>query len=377
MRTGAAQGKLVGQDAPLNAETAALLEPEWRDLARCAAERNLFAYPWFVLPSLPLLAPLRPRIVTVREDGLLIGLHIVREDRGYARLPVSFLRSAHHHGQYLGVPLVRAGHEMRFARGLCNWLDAAPARQVFLKLTLLSEEGPVANAIRAACHATGRLFMDINRFERAAIALADRDRRAPDAHLSTNRRKSLRRAMHGLAQRGPTSFETLTDAAALRHWMDDFLRLDHAGWKGEGGTSILSCPLETGFYRELAANALAQGCLNFFRLKVGDTPVAYTLDLQCAPEAYCLKTAFDPAYRKHSPGVLMEYETLLHYHRHRGIGRVDSCTAPDNALLNELWPDRKAIADLAIARQGLLYQGLVLVLRRLKRAQHRERGERS
>ena len=48
---------------------------------------------------------------------------------------------------------------------------------------------------------------------------------------------------------------------------------------------------------------------------------------------------------------------------------VDSCTAPDNALLNELWPDRKLVADIIIGRKSMLHGSVGRIIAFLKQGQ--------
>jgi hypothetical protein len=353
----------------LTAAAVAALADEWAALADAAAEDNLFLRPWFVRPSLPLLAAMDPHLVTVRQGGALIGLTIVRGGRGFAKMPVHFLRNALHYEQYLGTPLVRAGAENAFARGLFAVLDAAPARVMLLHLALMGADGPVAAALLAAARAEGRPVMTLSRTRRAAITLP-RPAGAPDAHLPASRRKSLRRQAAALAALGTVTRERLDDPAQLDAWMGDFLAMEHAGWKGAQGSSLLSCPHETALYRAIVPAAAARGMLHFARLCLDGRPIAYTLDIGQAPAIYSLKSAFDPALKKYSPGVLAEAATLTQWYETAGPARVDSCTSPDNALLNELWPDQRPLAALSIARRGMVYSAFFTAARLLKRLKY-------
>jgi len=357
---------LAWESDALTIHAATALEPAWSDLALNAAEKNIFSFPWYIIPSLPLLAKLNPQVVTIYHGGLLIGLLVVRGDLGYAKLPVPFWRTALHYEQYLGTPLVRAGFEDRFAAGLCGWLDTARADHCFIALTLMTGEGMIADAIAAHCAAEKRPRMALNRFQRAAIALDPHSQNAPADPVGSGRRKSLRRAMQGLAAQGEVRIERLALEADIAVWLEDFLNLENTGWKRDNGSSILACPMETALYRQMVASAFERGSLNFFRLCVAGKPIAYTLDIAAAPHVYCLKSAFDQAFKKHSPGVIMEYETLKYYRQQTGFTQVDSCTAPDNGLLNELWPDRKSIVDMMICRKGAGYKALFAVIKRIK-----------
>jgi len=338
------------QSDPLTSKFAADIAEIWQDLALCATEKNIFNFPWFIIPSLPLLEEKKPEILTVFQDDLLIGLLIICPDRGYAKLPLSFARTALHPDQFLGMPLVRDGYADQFAAGLCEWLDAGPSKVSFLLLSSLTVGNELTDAIVATCKAQNRHLVEAERFERAAIASKAREVADTDTLLSKSRRKSLRRKMKQLSDEGTVTIEKLSDEADIEAWLCDFINMENSGWKKENGSSILSQSKDVDFYHAMIPTAFRKGAVNFFRLCVAGKPIAYTLDMISAPDAYCMKTAFDQEYKRFSPGVLMEFETLKYYREHPDFSMVDSCTDPDNEMLNEMWPDRKAIVSLLISR---------------------------
>ncbi len=340
----------------LTLQVAHALELEWSDLALNAIEKNIFSFPWFVIPSLPLLVKKNPEIVTIYQGNLLIGFLVIQKDFGYAKLPISFYRTALHPHQFLGTPLIREGYEDQFVAGICAWLDAAPRKRCFLLLTHLTGDSKMTNAIETTCKAQNRQLIELDRFQRAAIISGLQDKEVSENQLSASRRKSLHRKLKNLTAQGGVTIERLSSEDEIGSWLEDFLNIENTGWKREKETSILSSAANIAFYRKMTASAFKNGSLNFFRLSVAGKPISYTLDITCAPYAYCLKSAFDPSYKKYSPGVLMEYETLKYYSQHKLISIVDSCTDPKNKMLNELWPNRKPIVTLALARRGAAYK---------------------
>ena len=144
--------------------------------------------------------------------------------------------------------------------------------------------------------------------------------------------------------------------------------MENTGWKQESGSSLLSCEKETALYRQIVRNAFVKGDLVFTRLCIDEKPIAYTLDITAPPWGFCLKSAIDQDYRKYSPGVMLEVETLKFHNSQNRLSLIDSCTSPDNAMLNELWPDRKPICDIVIARKGLPFSAIFRAIRKIKRA---------
>jgi len=343
------------ESVPLTDETVSNLYDEWHDLAQNAVETNVFFFPWFVRASIPLLKPKHPVIVTVRSHEQLIGLIIMQPDKGYAKVPVGFFRTCLQYHQFLATPLVRAGHAEDFFTGLGDWLDASPQSRGFCLLNLLSSGGEIADAADEVFKRQSRSVTLVEEFERAAIIGPSTAVGEPTDHISKSRLKSLKRREKKLSKLGEVTVDHFSEIDDAREWLEDFIRLENSGWKGEEKTSIAENPIDADFYHEMVGAAESENALSFLRLSVDGVPIAYTLDLRCGAFAYCLKSAHDAAYRKYAPGVILEYETLKKYYRPETNIFVDSCTAPDNVMINELWPDKRKIQSIAFAKTGNLH----------------------
>jgi len=162
----------------------------------------------------------------------------------------------------------------------------------------------------------------------------------------------LQRRQKNLSKLGKVSVDHFSEGDDAKEWLDDFIRVETTGWKGDEKTSIAENPIDAVFYDEMVASAEAEDALAFVRLSVDEVPIAYTLDLQCGSFAYCIKCGHDAAYRKYAPGVILEYETLKRHYRPDENVFVDSCTSPNNTMINDLWPDRRKIRNMAFGKTG-------------------------
>ena len=340
------------QSEPLTDEAVSNLYEAWLDLAHDAIEKNVFFFPWFVRASIPLLKPKHPQIVTVYQDGMLIGLALMQSDKGYAKVPVGFVRSCLQYHQFLATPLIRDGHAEEFFEGLTEWLDASPQSKSFCVLSLLAGDGEIWNAADKVLSDQNRPVAQIEEFERAAIIGPPTEGNDPTAHIGKSRLKNLKRRERNLAKLGQVSIEHFSRGDDEKAWLEDFIRLENSGWKGEAKTSIAENPIDEDFYHEMVASAASENALSLIRLSIDGVPIAYTLDLVCDSFVYCLKSAHDANYRKYAPGVILEYETLKKYRRPGMNLFVDSCTSPDNSMINELWPDQRRIRSIAFAKTG-------------------------
>ena len=121
-------------------------------------------------------------------------------------------------------------------------------------------------------------------------------------------RANLRRRRRNLDQLGPLTFRRQTefDEAML----SQFLQLEHRGWKGQNGTSILSDRRTTDYYMALAREAADSGYLVMYSLDLAGEPIAMHFGLALHGRYFVPKLAFDEAYRALAPGHLLVEDVI-------------------------------------------------------------------
>jgi CelD/BcsL family acetyltransferase involved in cellulose biosynthesis len=77
-------------------------------------------------------------------------------------------------------------------------------------------------------------------------------------------------------------------------------------------------------------------------------------NLLAADAIFCLKVAYDEDLASCSPGAQLEVRAVEAFHHRIEVNWIDSCTTPDNELINRLWPDRRRIASVVVARASLV-----------------------
>jgi CelD/BcsL family acetyltransferase involved in cellulose biosynthesis len=95
-------------------------------------------------------------------------------------------------------------------------------------------------------------------------------------------------------------------AGALAH----FARLEASGWKGELGTAVRSDSAQGRFYLGLLQSFCAAEACWMYCLTFDEAIVAVDIYLHQGGTVYCLKTAFDEAYRHYSPGMLLHLAVM-------------------------------------------------------------------
>lgn len=354
----------------------AALRLAWADLADDAAEPNSFAEAWFVEPGLRGFEDAEARLVQLWHGSRLIGLLPLTIAARYGRVPVRHVQNWKHANSFLGVPLIRRGYETRFWAEVLATLDRAGWARGFLHLDGLVEGGAAHAGLLAAAAASGRPCDIVYRDVRALLASP----LSPEAYYADTvrkkKRKELGRLQRRLADLGAVTMATLTEAADLAAWSDAFLALEHEGWKGRAGSSLASATETAGFFRDALAGAFAAGRLEFRRMDLDGKPIAMLVNFLCPPGSFSFKTAFDEAYAKYSPGVLIQLDNLQLMQR-PDIDWMDSCAAQDHPMIDSLWSERRAVVRVSV-KLGGVKRGLTFAAARgLEKASARWRDMRA
>lgn len=339
-------------------EALAEVADDWTALASEAAEPNPFYEHWFMRAAAAAAGDVE--LLEVRRGSRLIGLMPLALERGYARLPVRFAVNWRHDQMFVATPLVAAGEEEAFWRAALELLDGR-SEPVLLHLRGLVEGGPVHRGLMAVrdCDIA---YREVRAFLASELA--------PEAYweqaVRAKKRKELRRQFSRLAELGPLAFRRLGHGDDIADWCESYLRLEKGGWKGKAGTAFACSPARAQFFRDVIAGAEDHGRLDFLRLDLGGTAVAMLATFRCPPGRFAFKTAFDEAYARFSPGVLIQRENLAILFDSE-IAWTDSCAAEDHPMIDSLWRERRSIVRVSVPLAGASRRVTFALCRALER----------
>jgi CelD/BcsL family acetyltransferase involved in cellulose biosynthesis len=131
-----------------------------------------------------------------------------------------------------------------------------------------------------------------------------------EAGLDGSFRRELGRRTRRLAEQGATAFDVTDGLDGLDGLLAEGFAVERSGWKGTRRTAIADQPATEAFYRSLARWAAERGWLRLALLRVDGRPVAFDLSLEDGGIHYLLKTGYDPAFARHSPGNLLRRHML-------------------------------------------------------------------
>jgi hypothetical protein len=341
----------------LGRETA--LADELRDLARCSIEPNVFYEDWMLLPALRLLCGTSDiRLICVRNDAqALVALFPVELVRHGHFGSLKLMRLWRHSYCFLCTPLIHGQHVVQCADALAGWLQSPAAPAALLEFHSCALDGVFGSSFLPALCGRPGWVSDASLATRALLT------RGADlsAGFSAKHRKDLRRIERRLGELGPLRFSVLQAADDCEPWIDRFLSLESAGWKGRSRTALDSADEHRTYFRIIAAEAHRQGRLQLLALEAGGAMVAMKCNFLAAPGSFAFKIAYDETYAKYSPGLLLELFNTEHVLTScPQIAWMDSCADPGQFMIERLWPGRRRIGRQLVCGRGLMPRAVVL-----------------
>ncbi|AWW74180.1 cellulose biosynthesis protein CelD [Erythrobacter sp. KY5] len=334
----------------------------WDALCSEAGEPNPFFEPWFALPSLAHFATGNsPAIAAHFDAGRLVGLMPLTRPPRYYGYPVPHHAAWLHDNAFCSGPLVARGYEHAFWKAVLERLDNAPGHSLFLHLPELPADSRTAKALDAVLAETGRPAVTVDQASRAMLCSDLGAEAYFEQAMSAKKRKELRRQRKRLAEEGSLTFERHAHAEGLESWIAEFLALEAAGWKGERGSALANAQRTRALFADALAGAASAGRLERLALRLDGKPIAMLANFVTPPGVFSFKTAFDEAYSRFSPGLLLQVENLDLLDR-KDIAWADSCAAPGHSMIERIWREKRRIISRNIAIGGPLRRAVFRAL---------------
>ncbi len=340
----------------------------WRRLAETALVPAAGAGPdW--LGSLMETLGAKARPLMGRRGNEIAALMAVTVKGPAAGYPGTVAVGWHSDLTFAGTPLI-AGRD---AAGAVAGLLEAARRETGASALLINgmeADARLLEAIAAAAAAQELGWQILSRHQRAALRV--RDECFEDwlqRRFTAKRRREYRRLKTRLGETGKLGCDSLGKAEPLTPWIDQFIALEQAGWKGHRGTAIGCDPALTAALRTGLERLHRHGDLGFWRLSIDERPVAMLFAPMARERAWLLKIAHDEAFARFSPGLLIILEATRELLAAGRFSLIDSCAVPGHPLIDHLWDDRIGICDVMIATPGTLARlfGLLVAAERARR----------
>lgn len=325
---------------------------EWQDIAASAADPNIFAQPWMIAAGIGCTAGDPPsRIIVRAPDGQTLGAAMIETADRHGRLPLPHVQMWSHPNCFGTTATARAGAEAAMWAGLIGKVSRRHPSAVLLSLPDIVEGSALH---RGLIDAAARLYLPVVTEERVTRALLATEL-DPETYweqaVRAKKRKELRRQWARLGEEGALAVDRLAPDADIAPWVDEFLALELAGWKGANGSALASAPATERFFRAAMSAAHQRAAVAMTALRIDGRAIAMLVTLLDKRAGFSFKTAFDESYARFSPGVLLQRESLSLL-RDLGLDWIDSCAAQDHPMIDSLWTGRRAMLSLVLPLPG-------------------------
>ncbi len=172
-------------------------------------------------------------------------------------------------------------------------------------------------------------------------------------NIDGKRRKKYRRLTTKLAEQGTSEMATFQCTQDSRPWAAEFMSLEASGWKGKRGTAIAADNNLQAAFIDACQLLSASGKLRFWKLALNGKAIASAYAIVEGDRAWLVKIAYDEAFAKHSPGVLLILYVTEQLFAEPGLKLIDSCAIAGHPMIENIWRDRIEMADVMIAPKSI------------------------
>ncbi len=338
-----------------------LVQP-WNRLLETSVRTNPFFDPDFLIPAvahlggenLSVLVVEAPQRVNANAPPVICALFPVVKKRIYG-LPFKCLEIWIHDLCLDCTPLIRRDCAAEVLEFIFNFIGEDLGASLFSMNTIIGE-GPLANLLSDSFYRNPRAVFHRDEFTRSCFKPMEDADTFINTNVAKNTRKGSQRLRRKLASQG--SVQTTFLQHFDRSWVDEFLTLEAAGWKGVNGTALTSKPSTRHFFQAMSERMLENRKMVIARTTLDNRPIAMFCDLHWATQGVHFKTTFDETLKEYSPGLFAELDNIHRLHE-SGLRFVDSCADPDHSMINRVWPDRVRFQSLVVALRGPVSQAAV------------------
>jgi len=319
----------------------------WHELAARAAEPNPWFEPQLIRPIAQHLVSDLMLLAAFRAEELVACLPLMRTRMHWKRVGVPAWIVPHP----CGTPLVDGLHAEDALRAMVDCLTRR-GPEILLSWNGIAADGVAMAALDRTVAVSRRQMMNEGSWPFL------RRRAEPtylDAVLVGKRRRNLQRSRRLLQDRLDEPVR-LVDHAGEPGVVDRFLALEASGYKGRGGTAILSDPHKPDYFRDVCAGFAAHGRLRILALEAGDTTLAMKCQMCAGDGVFELKVGFDERFATFSPGVLLEIDAVSWFHDGPYKWAVTN-TLHAQSPLHWLWPDQQPFSSMDM-RLGRAWRAL-------------------
>jgi len=290
------------------------LREEWDELLTASPADSLFlTWEWLSTWWKHLGGRRRLHLLLVREGRELAAIAPLAQRPPVVRRlllfpALEFLGTGTVGSDYLDV-IVRRGKEREVSHALARAWASTP---LVLELAQIHRESSFAAALARRLGQRGWSIRDTPINVCPAIHLAGHSWESYLASLGAAHRYNFQRRLRNLEKRFDVRLDLVQTEAERREALEALVALHTRRWQERGGSEAFGSPRLLAFYDEASRLALQRDWLRLFILRLDGKPAAVLHGYRYGPKFYFYQSGFDPAFAKHSVGLVIMGLTIRH-----------------------------------------------------------------
>ncbi len=330
----------------LNAETISA----WIELEGRAVEANAYLSPLFILPAIKYLDPNKKILIFLIEkkgieDSELVGVGVFHECPFSINYPFRHLVAYKSIHSYLSGVLIDSDCSDLAIGAMFDYFNEHSRQWGTVLFEDVPGQGQLFTSMIDQSKVSANRWWSLKEASRAYLLISESGEDYVNNQLSSKKRGDLRRLRRRLAEKGKLEWRCLIGKEINLNHIDDFLILEHSGWKAENQSSLLTSEAETRFIIETVQNFAKVGRVLFSELRLDGKTIASTCNFISGNAIFAHKLGWDPAYSKFSPSIL----NLLSMTKNISIycsdfEYFDSGTV-EGSFMEKLWTGRRQLAN--------------------------------
>ncbi len=282
------------------------LRPEWGELLSTSPSDSLFlTWEWMFTWWKHLGGRRRLSILAVRSAGELIAIApLGLRPPDYGRLTpfssLEFLGTGFAGSDYLDL-IVRAGQEEHALPALADYLARG---KIMLELAQIRTGSSLAFDLAGRIEERGWGLSEDTTAVCPYIDLSGQTWASYLAGLGPAHRANLKRRLRNLTRSSELLFTEAKSEQERREFLGHLIDLHNLRRRELGGSETFHTPGLRAFHEEFSALARERGWLRLCLLRLDRTPAAALYGFRYGRTFYFYQSGFDPAYGKHSVGLV-------------------------------------------------------------------------
>ena len=322
---------------------------QWSVLEADALEANYFLSRHFILPSLHYLTPeVEPLFVAVylqqeREDQL-VALGIFEQEPANRIFPLTHMKT-YRSINPLGGILVSESYADAAIKAMFGFFKQSMRIWHTIRFVEIYADGEQFKLMMEAADTHTGSWKGVSEMQRSYLPLADCGENYLSEHLSSKRLAKFRRQKRRLAEKGTLEWRCLKGVEVDSQCINEFLKLEDAGWKGKQCSSLLSNDENTRFFTEMTRGFASTGQTLFTEFRLDDKPIAMICSYVSGDTLFNYKLGWDPEYAKFSPSMLNLLSLTEYLLDHCSDFEYVDSTTDEGSWIDMLWSGRRTLVS--------------------------------